>query len=298
MSVRAAISLLLLCAGAAHADPTEADRTFELGRDKLARGEYAEACAAFETSERLDPQLGTRFNLAQCSAALGKLTEALAIYADLAAHDTNAQRKAVSAKLAAELAARVPHIHLRIAHGAPDLVVTLDGVDVTARIADLELDVGAHVVVTRQGDARTTTPVEVRAEAANFEVAIDAIAPATPPSIIVPAAPEPARSRRAYVAVAVSGATLAGGAVLGLLAHSSWNDAQAAAARGDIPSANTLADRASTRGDLSTGLFVVGGLTAAAGVALYLTSPHGEHATRITAAPARGGGGLAVSGSF
>ncbi len=190
------------------------------------------------------------------------------------------------------------HVHLRIAHGAQDLVVTLDGVDVTAQADDVALDVGAHVVVTRQGDARTTTPVEVRAEGANFDVAIDAIAPAPPPVLVVPVALEPARSRRAYVALAVSGAALAGGTVLGLLAHSSWNDAQAAAARGNFPDANTLADRASTRGDVSTGLFVVGGLTAAAGVALYLTSPHHEHAARVTAAPARGGGGLAISGSF
>lgn len=280
---------------AARAEPSAADRAFQQGRDQLALGKYAEACTAFATSERLDPQQGTRFNIAQCDEKLGRLVAALAIYLDLAQHDANPARKVIAVKLAADLAARVAHIHLRVTHGAPDLVITLDGVDVTAAPDEIAVDVGMHVVVTSQAGASTRTPVEVRAEHADFEVQIDAVAP-PPKRVDDPpvAAASPHRHRRSLVAFTVGGAALAAGMVVGVLAHRSWDNAQDADARHDISGANQLADQASTRGNVATGLFVLGGIGAVVGLTLYLTAARDEQATRVTATPVAGGGGAVV----
>ncbi len=300
MSVRAASSALaaalavLGASAVAQAGPSAADQAFQQGRDQLALGKYGEACTSFARSERLDPQQGTRFNIAQCDEKLGRLVAALAIYLDLAQHDANPQRKVIAVKLAADLAARVAHIHLRVTHGAPGLVVTLDGVDVTAAPDDVAVDVGMHVVVTSQPGASTRTPVEVRAERADFEVQIDAVS-SPPPVVIRPAAAGAHhRDRRPLVAVAVGSAALVAGSVFGVLAHGRWSDAKDADARGDVARANTLADQASTRGTVATGLFVLGGLGAVLGVTLYLTSSRDEQATRVTAAPVTGGGAAVV----
>jgi len=89
---------------AAHAQPSAASQAstaagalFDKGRQYLTAGKYAEACAAFEHSQQLDPQLGTLFNLATCNAHLGKLATAWGEFHDIAQRDTNKTRRAAAA---------------------------------------------------------------------------------------------------------------------------------------------------------------------------------------------------------
>src|SRR5689334_6484425 len=53
-----------------------AERFFEQGRAAMARGNFADACVAFEKSARLDPAVGTLANLAMCQERLGRTAEA------------------------------------------------------------------------------------------------------------------------------------------------------------------------------------------------------------------------------
>jgi len=74
--VRAGSSVVavLLASALAHAQPsTTATATveFDRGRALLKERRYVEACAAFEHSLALDPQNGTRYNLAICDEKLG-----------------------------------------------------------------------------------------------------------------------------------------------------------------------------------------------------------------------------------
>lgn len=67
------------------ADVAAAQALFEQGRALMARERPAEACPKFEESQRLDPALGTEFNLANCYEQLGKLASAYALFTEVAA---------------------------------------------------------------------------------------------------------------------------------------------------------------------------------------------------------------------
>ena len=76
---------LLLCsltsAGAALAEPSAADRSaaqalFEQARDLMKQDKAAEACPKLEESQRLDPGVGTQFNLAECYVKMHRTASA------------------------------------------------------------------------------------------------------------------------------------------------------------------------------------------------------------------------------
>ena len=72
------VVLVLGLARVALAEPNQAaDATFQHGRELMAKKQYAEACTAFEQSQRLDPQPGTLFNSSRTGEVqLGKLGDA------------------------------------------------------------------------------------------------------------------------------------------------------------------------------------------------------------------------------
>ena len=92
-----------------------ADEAFQRGREALKVGNYVVACAAFEDSQRLDPQLTTQFNLALCDEQLGKLASALAIHKELAIKDDNLPRRAKAADMVTELEGRVARLRIDVA---------------------------------------------------------------------------------------------------------------------------------------------------------------------------------------
>lgn len=67
------------CAARAGA-PSEAERRFDEGKALIASGQVAEACAAFEASNRLEPGIGTTLHLARCRETLGELAAARATF--------------------------------------------------------------------------------------------------------------------------------------------------------------------------------------------------------------------------
>jgi hypothetical protein len=67
--VAIAVCVVIGSAGAARAGGPEAaaaEEAFDKGREQMKAGLYEEACASFDQSERLDPQIGTLYNLASC----------------------------------------------------------------------------------------------------------------------------------------------------------------------------------------------------------------------------------------
>src|SRR5436305_3826151 len=59
---------LVLAAGTARAQPSgaQAETLFRQGKDLMAKGKIAEACAAFDASQKLDPTISTLLNQAAC----------------------------------------------------------------------------------------------------------------------------------------------------------------------------------------------------------------------------------------
>jgi len=298
---------LALAASVAHAQaPSDADVAFKKGRELLKAGKYAEACAEFEKSEHLDPQLGTRFNIAQCTEKQGKGAAALEMYRQLIATDTNATRKQVETDAAAALDKTVPRVQIVVEPAAPGLVVKLAGkaVTCTGGTCEARIDTGSYpAVATAPGFKDATASVEAK-EGANVSVKLALVASAPAAAQPAVATDEPPKSHRklyATIAIGGGGAALATGIVFGVLARGNWNDAKAACGGGtDCPDAaslakaNSLRDSASSKATISTALVIAGTAIAGAGIVLYVTAPSSEHAVAVTPT----GTGVSLSGRF
>ncbi len=82
--------LIFLLAHPLAAQPTAQDRIlaqalFEDARQLMQEEHYAEACVKFAESNRLDPGIGTQFNLADCYEMTGQLSSAWILFVDVAA---------------------------------------------------------------------------------------------------------------------------------------------------------------------------------------------------------------------
>jgi len=317
--VRAARSAaVIVCAvvalvAVAHAGP--ADEAFKKGRELRKQQKWAEACAAFEESQRLDPQLGTQFNIAECDAKLGKLATALALYKEIAKRDANATRRGAAADLAQKLEPRVPKLQIQLDPNAPGVIVTINGNPANDPAAAQLVDFGTYqIAATAPGFDAATASVTVSEEAKVVVIALRLVPSAQPASPAVPSgkpapvtiderAPRPSR-KRTYAVIAFAGGGVAGigGTLFALRARSAWNDAKdvcggstACANAADAATANDLAATARGRGNLATILFIAGGAAAATGVVLWVTAPHKrERAATVSVHP----GGVALSGRF
>src|SRR5262245_32588034 len=74
----------------AQSDSAGARALFAEGRALMDKDRYEEACPKFEESLRLDPGMGTQFNLAHCWEKLGRTASAWALFLDVAAAARNA----------------------------------------------------------------------------------------------------------------------------------------------------------------------------------------------------------------
>ena len=305
----------VLCALVAVARANPADDAFKKGRDLRKQQKWAEACAAFEDSQRLDPQLGTQFNIAECDAHLGKLASALALYKEIAKRDTNATRKAAAADLAQKLEPRVPKLQIQLDPRPAGATVTINGKPASDPTAAQLVDFGSYqIAASAPGFDEATASVTVAEEAKVVVIALRLVPraqTATPPVplgkpapvTIDEGAPRPSR-KRTYALIAFAGGGVAGigGTLFALRARSAWNDAKdvcggstECANAADAETANDLADTARGRGNVATLLFLAGGAAAVTGVVLWVTAPHkGERAATISVHP----GGVTLRGRF
>ncbi len=319
MRVGSSVVVVALLAAVASADPSAADIAFKKGRELLKAGKYADACAQFEQSQRLDPQLGTQYNIAQCDDKLGKLATALAIYRELAAKDTNAQRKATEVDLAGQLERRVPKLLVQ-------LQAVPHGTAITAGARTIEpnkatpVDVGTYAITVHAPGYRDFTASVEAAESRTTTLAVTLVAapaeaaakPAPEPAPVAaqdepppaPATPSSSRKTYALASFTIGGVGLATGLVFGVLARSKWSDAKAAcggsqtcATPDDLARATELGKTAQSRATLST-IFVVSGVAfGAVGGYFWLTAPS-EHALAVTPSAGPDGAGVSLSGRF
>ncbi len=256
-----------------------------------------EACAAFEQSQRLDPQFGTQYNLALCDIELGKLASAWTLLHELARSDTKLKRRQDAADRLAKLEPRVPRIVVDVQPRPAGVHMTVDGEDSSSLIGvELRVDVGDHAVVaTAQGyrDATTTVHVTHEGEVVQVALALDAAVP--PPAAtgttrasavttdggvngdVHASAPidDPARARYGQLLLAGGGVIVAGGLLTGAIAVSDYHSAESCATCDKASQSHS----AVVLGDLSTVLVVAGLLPAGAGLYLWKTAHSSAHVT-------------------
>ena len=129
-------------------DSAGAEALFREGRALITQGDVAGACAKFRESNRLDPAVGTVFNIADCEEKLGHLAQAWTLFQEVVQRlPANDDRHGIAEQRAAALEPRLPRLRLRLAASAPaGTRVERDGVELGAASLEsaLPVDPGNH----------------------------------------------------------------------------------------------------------------------------------------------------------
>jgi hypothetical protein len=161
-----------------------AEALFQQGRDLLKEKRYAEACARFEDSQRLDPKLGTLLNLAVCHETVGRFATAWAEYtsaATRARRDGQREREDFARGKAEALGQRLARVVIRVEAAVDGEVVTLDGKPLSGAllVAPLPLDPGEHTLAAvAPGRVSWSSTLRVPEEHAELTAQIPALAEA------------------------------------------------------------------------------------------------------------------------
>jgi hypothetical protein len=270
-------------AWAASKDAAEADALFRAGRKAMEARAYAEACPKFAESLRLDPAVGTLFNLANCEQKIGKLAEAYAHFHEVLAQLAPKDDRGPSARAhLAEMEPRLSRLTLARAPGEPDLLaISRDGVALGAAAVGVATVVNAgdhEVTATAPGHADAHLHLTIT-EGERREIAVHA-GPATA-SLAGPAPTDAgdgagARRTAGFVLGGIGIATLGVGAVTGALtlgkASIVKDPAHCNAALHCDEAGVAAAKAGGTLSVVSTATILAGAAAAAAGVVLVITS--------------------------
>ncbi|AUX44129.1 uncharacterized protein SOCE26_055910 [Sorangium cellulosum] len=206
----------------ARADTAAAQALFDAAKQLMAQGKYADACPKLEESQRLDPGIGTRFNLAACYEQLGRTASAWSMFLEVAGAAKAAgqlEREKVARQRAAALEPKLIRLTITAPASAPaDLQVKRDGALVGRAQwgIPVPVDPGQHTIeAAAPGRAPFTRTVELTRAGASETVAVPPLAagagpaaPATPPAATA-ARPGAAAARPAAPAGSAGGAALA-----------------------------------------------------------------------------------------
>jgi len=224
MGLSSAVCLSAMARAQAAAEPGAeklADQRFSEALSMMDAKRYAEACALFEESQRLAPASGTLLNLADCYQQLGRLakaSETFAVAAESARLSGNVARQQVAQKRGEALAPRLAHVTVSVSNAVPGLSVTLDGVELPAKLwaTPKAVDPGAHVVrATAPGHQAWEISVPALAEGASHTLAIPRLEPVAAPQLAPEATSEAAQSTDWQTVGAVTGAAVGAVAVVG-----------------------------------------------------------------------------------
>lgn len=268
----------------AHPDSTAADVLFEEGREALARGDVAGACAKFDASRLLEPAVGTLLNLGECSQKLARKRVAWVAYREALRFMTPTdERRALARERVSALESQLGRLALRLENATPDAKVLVDGDLLGAPYDAVRLvEPGRHevrVVAAGRNDGLFFTTVE------EAKTATLVIAPGLRSSTTSgdrsddERADRPGRRTAGLVLGGTGVALLASGAAFGVAALSSASDARARCGGGlacddaaALDASRADASTATTRATVSTVLLSTGVVATAVGLYLWLTS--------------------------
>jgi hypothetical protein len=287
-------------AAAPAAEPVKTDAAvaaqelFDQGIKLLEAGKFAEACPKFEASNKAAWAPGTTINLADCYERVGRLASAWAKFLEAEPHFRNRTPPDPRADIAKQRAeALYPKlsritIEMPIDSHAPGIVVKRDGdvIDDSQWGTGLPVDPGKHVVeVTAPGKEPWTWEADVGSGGATVTVKVPVLkdaAAAPSASSTATAAPDTGMPVQKKIALGAGAAGIVGlalggvfgGLTMGKVADSNKTCAKQADGTFRCDAAGAaLRDDAKGMSMISTIGFVAGGVLAAGGVVLWLTSP-------------------------
>jgi hypothetical protein len=287
---------LWLNAKAAHAQESAAtaDVLFNDARAAMAAKKFDVACAKFRESNRLDPAVGTLFNLANCEAQRGQLVTAWTLYRQVLEKLPPGDSRAPIAKTQVQsLDARIPRLKIRARGEMPAAtVVTVAGLALSPASLDssLLLNPGRYAISVAS-PGRSTQEFSValaEGDAAEFPVFVGTLtsAPASPVAPRVAVSPSESastddddrnsRELLAYTGIAVGAVGFTLGIITGLAGlhqESLGNQSCSDVTRTCNQTGYDANQSAKSLATVSTVGLVVGVLAGGAGTYLWLTLP-------------------------
>lgn len=318
--VIALLSLVLVTGVAGANNKEKADALFKQGKKYMSEKRFADACAAFEKSNMLDPGIGTQLNIAKCYEDWGKIGRAFLAYRDAEkmAKDAADPREPKIHELVEGLDSQAPRLTIKLPKDAKadGLKVTLDGELVATFGEPFVIDPGPHTIeYTLPGGAKKNRVVPVE-RGGDSEVTLDVprgggpktdtkpdLKPVTKPDTKPDVTPDvksdaeappavPGRNQRLGGLVIGGAGVIAIGvsSIMTLSARSQYNDAIDAYCGGTKTTCDDyglmLTHDARSTANTATFIFIAGTAAVAGGVALYVLAPKGE-ATATAARTAR-----------
>jgi hypothetical protein len=298
----------LLNAKAAHAQDSAAtaDVLFNDARAAMAAKKFDAACAKFRESNRLDPAVGTLFNLANCEAQRGQLVTAWTLYRQvLEKLRPDDSRASVAKAQVQSLDARIPRLTIRARGEMPaGTLVTVAGLALGPASLDspLPLNPGRYAISVAS-PGRSTQEFSValaEGDTAEFPVFVGASTSVRTPRVAPGAevsqsesagTDDDGRNSRellAYTGIGVGAVGLTLGIITGLAGlhqESLGNQSCSEVTRTCNQAGYDANQSARSLATVSTVGFVVGVLAGGAGTYLWLTLPDAR-------APASGAGGM------
>jgi len=320
----------------AHAQSAEAEALFEDGNRLMAAGKLAQACDAFEASNRVEPRAGTLILLGGCREQNQQLASAWSAYKDALGRVKDPRKRELAQARATALEARLSYLTVSVADDSrvDGLTITRNGRPFDAMLWNraLPVDGGDYVIAGRApGHEAWQTTAHVPVEGAKLSVEVPRFKelgklippptpPANPPAAAPPPPPTPAAQpdppaastgllttrRKVGLAAAGAGALVAvAGVLLGQSAKQKQHDAfqlcpEPATPCRQADQSNALISASHTRAleaNLAFGVAAAAVITA--GVLWFTGAPTAEPA-RLGVAPtaAPGQAGLALVGRF
>jgi hypothetical protein len=302
-------------AGPARAQETgaqRADRLFNEANQLADHGDFASACPRYDESNRLDPAIGTQFNLADCYEHTGRTGSALLEFREverIASIAGKADRQKSAHLRADALEKTVPRIQIVVPASladAPGLDVRCDEKPVAR--ADygkaLPLDPGQHTLTAKAPGRMPWSQTVQLSEHQNLSVPMPELA-----AVAGPQAGPPPRARSRVLLAGVSGGVGIAGVLVGsvtgvisIIQHSKYTSDCPKGSPCSNPNGVDESHLAVAMGNASTIGFVIGGVGLATGAVLFFTAPRESQqpatALRIVPAVGPGSASLSIGASF
>jgi hypothetical protein len=326
ITLAALIAVITIPTGArAQSSTAQAEALFRQGKDLIAHGKIAEACAAFDASQKLEPTIATLLNQAACREKNSQLATAWGLFLDAerqsraAGDDPTRQLHQVATDHAAKLEPRLSTLAINVPGenrvGGLEILRNNEPVDPGAWNKALPVDGGSYKITARApGNADWSTTITVGAErdAAAIEIpklkaaALDPSHPAgaaTASHAAAASTDEHPRARLLPLALGGAALGLAGGAVgFELWARSTYDQSKR---EPDNAKQDSLWHSANTKRYVAEGLGVAGLACASVAVWFYLrgdqeTTSAVRQASRLFVGPMLGHdrAGLALEGRY
>jgi hypothetical protein len=312
---------------AAHAQSAtaQAETLFRQGQELLSKGKFAEACAAFDASQKLEPAIATLLNQASCREKNGQLATAWGLFIDAerqtrsATDASNRQFHRVATDHATKLEPRLSTLSINVPAenrvGGLEVLRNDVPVDPGAWNKPLPVDGGTYLITARapgNSDWSSSITVGLQHDAKTIEVpklkaaAIDPrpAAPQSPASQVIPGAPEVHRPIVLPLVLGGAALALAGGALgFELSARSTYDKSEK---EEDDRKQGDLYDSANTKRHVAIGFGAASIVCAGAAVWFYLRGGTSEatstsiQARRLILAPIVGSeqAGFVLTGRY